>query len=64
MDNQQSTKRNTTIGKDNNQDAVRRPQQRRQHGVMVTASASATVDGSHPAAGMHQVAGGDGNGGE
>ena len=32
--------------------------------VMVTASASATVDGRHQAAGRHQAVGGNGNGGE
>jgi hypothetical protein len=32
--------------------------------VMVTASASATLDGRHQAAGRYQAAGGDGNGGE
>jgi hypothetical protein len=31
---------------------------------MVTASASAMVDGSHQTAGMHQAAGCKGNGGE
>jgi hypothetical protein len=31
---------------------------------MVMASASATVDGSYQVAGMHQAAGGNGNGGE